>query len=56
MADTVEIRGLEGVLDLLKSLPPELVSSRGGVVLSGLRKGGTVMRKAWQEEVQRMVD
>lgn len=56
MTEAVDIRGLEGALDLLKNLPPELVSSKGGVMLSGLRKGATIVRKAWQAEVQRMVD
>lgn len=56
MAEIVEIKGLVGVLDMLKKLPPELVSKRGGVVLSGLRKGGNLLRKAWRQEVQRIID
>ena len=51
MTEAVDIRGLDGALDLLKSLPAELVSSKSGVVLSGLRKGATIVRKAWQAEV-----
>lgn len=54
--ETVQIRGLDGVLELLKSLPPELVFRRGGVVLSGLRRGGNVIRKAWRAEIQRILD
>jgi hypothetical protein len=56
LTEAVDIRGLEGALDILKRLPAELVSSKGGVVLTGLRKGATLVRKAWQAEVQRMVD
>lgn len=55
MKTVAEVKGLEGVLSLLNKLPPELVSKRGGVVLSGLRKGANVMRKAWREEVQRLI-
>ena len=39
----VDIKGLEGVLETLKSLPPELVSKRGGPVLAALRKGARVI-------------
>lgn len=45
MANSVQIRGLEGVLDVLKSLPAELVSSKGGLVLKALRKGARVIDK-----------
>lgn len=54
--EVIEIKGLAGVLSMLKKLPPELVSKRGGVVLSGLRKGGNVIRKAWRQEIQRVID
>lgn len=40
---TVKISGLDGVLDTLKSLPPEVVSKRGGPVKSALRKGALVI-------------
>jgi HK97 gp10 family phage protein len=39
----VDIKGLDGVLDTLRSLPPELVSRRGGPVLAALRKGAKVI-------------
>lgn len=42
-------------LRLLKSLPPELVSKRGGPVLAGLRRGGNVIRKAWRGEIARIL-
>lgn len=41
----VSMTGLEGVLETLKSLPPELVSKRGGPVKSALRKGAVVIFK-----------
>lgn len=56
MKETVRVEGLDGVLDMLRKLPPELVSKRGGPVLVGLRRGGNAMRKAWRQEVQRIVD
>ena len=40
----VKLPGLEGVLDTLKSLPPELVSKRGGPVLAALKKGAKVIQ------------
>lgn len=45
MAGLVELKlsGLDGVLDLLKQLPPEVVSKRGGVVKTALRKGAQVI-------------
>ena len=42
----VEVKGLAGVLDTLKSLPPEIVSRRGGPVKAALRKGARVI---WQQ-------
>ena len=41
-------------LRLLKALPPELVSKRGGPVLAGLRRGGNAMRKYWRQEIDRI--
>lgn len=53
---TVEVKGLDGVLRMLKALPPELVSKKGGVVLASLRKGANVIKKEWKEQVQRILD
>jgi HK97 gp10 family phage protein len=39
----VKLSGLDGVLETLKSLPPEVVSKRGGPVKSALRKGALVI-------------
>ena len=39
----VNVSGLNGVLDTLRSLPPEIVSKRGGPVKAALRKGARVI-------------
>lgn len=41
----MELHGLNGVLETLKSLPAEVVSKRGGPVKSALRKGALVILK-----------
>lgn len=45
MADAFKITGLDGVLDTLRSLPPEVVSKRGGPVKTALRKAAVVIYK-----------
>ncbi len=40
------LRGLDGALDTLLSLPAEVVSKNGGVVRFALRKGAVVLHKA----------
>jgi HK97 gp10 family phage protein len=55
MADTRTLHGLDGVLDALKSLPPEIVSKRGGPVANSLRKGGNVVKRAFQANIRRVV-
>lgn len=47
MATVVEFKltGVDGVLDMLKSLPAEVVSKRGGPVKSALRKGALVIAR-----------
>lgn len=54
--DTQTLKGLDNTLAVLNGLPPELVSKRGGVVLSALRKGGAVMRREIKEQIQRIID
>ena len=44
----LQLHGLEGVLATLQSLPPEIVSKRGGPVKAALRKGALVILKAEQ--------
>lgn len=41
----MNIQGLEGVLDLLKSLPAEIVSKNGGPVKAALKDGALVIHK-----------
>jgi HK97 gp10 family phage protein len=52
----LKLSGVEGVLDLLKSLPPEVVSRRGGPVKSALRKGAVVIRKEAALNLARAVE
>lgn len=40
----MKLTGLDGVLKTLKSLPPELVSKRGGPIRTALRRGAIVIR------------
>jgi HK97 gp10 family phage protein len=55
-AEFVRIEGLEGVLNTLKSLPPEIVSRRGGPVRSALQKASKVMVTAMRNNVQKIMD
>lgn len=41
----MNLEGLDGVVETLMSLPPELVSKRGGIVLKALRKGARIIQK-----------
>ena len=41
----MKLEGLDGVLDALKKLPPEVVSKNGGPVRKALRKGAMVLVK-----------
>lgn len=40
----MKLRGVDGVVDMLRSLPPEVVSKRGGPVKLSLAKGARFMR------------
>lgn len=44
MASEFQVRGLEGVLQALKNLPPEIVSKNGGPVKTAMRKAANVIR------------
>lgn len=48
----LKLSGLDGVLDLLKKLPEETVSKRGGPVKSALRKGAVVILKQEQANLR----
>ena len=39
------LHGLDGVIEALRRLPPDVVSKRGGPVLSALKKGARVIHK-----------
>lgn len=54
--ETVRIQGLEGVLKTLQSLPPEIVSKRGGPVRSALRKASKIMVDEAKANVQKIID
>ncbi len=54
MADTRTLKGLDDVLDKLRSLPPEIASKNGGPVKASLRKGGVVIQKAMKANIQRV--
>jgi len=45
MADTRTMKGLDGLLDRMKTLPAEIVSKKGGIIAPALRKGGQVIQK-----------
>ena len=49
---TLKLEGLDGVLDMLKQLPPEVVSKRGGPARAALRKGAVVILKQEQANLQ----
>lgn len=48
----VKLSGVDGVLDLLKSLPPEVVSKRGGPVKLALAKGARLIRDAARQNLR----
>lgn len=52
---TIKLEGLDGVLNTLKSLPPELVSRRGGPVRAALRKAAVVIQKQEIENLQYII-
>lgn len=51
----MKLTGVDHVLALLKSLPPEVVSKRGGPVKTALRKGAVVIFKAARANLQQAV-
>jgi HK97 gp10 family phage protein len=58
MANLVELKvtGIDGVLDLLKKLPPEVVSKRGGPVRAALRKGALVIQQQEKANLQAVLN
>lgn len=55
MAVVQRVQGLDGLLDTLKALPPEIVSKNGGPVRTALRKAGVVIQKEAQANVRSIV-
>ena len=51
----LKVTGLDGVLDMLKKLPPEIVSKRGGPVRAALRKGALVIQKQEKANLQAII-
>ena len=51
----LQLSGVEGVLKTLRSLPPEVVSKRGGVVKLALAKGARLIRNEVKKNLQRVV-
>lgn len=52
---TIKITGIDNVLHMLKSLPPEVVSKRGGPVKASLRKGAVIIQKQAKANIARIV-
>jgi HK97 gp10 family phage protein len=51
----VEISGINGVLDMLKSLPADVVSKRGGPVKKALRKAAIIIQKEARANIRKLV-
>lgn len=51
----LKVTGIDGVLDLLKKLPPEVVSKNGGPVRSALRKGAKVIQAQEKANLQAVI-
>lgn len=58
MSDLVQLKvsGLDGVLETLRQLPPEIVSKGGGPVKLALAKGARMLRDAARENLARVAD
>jgi HK97 gp10 family phage protein len=56
MTEVFKITGLDGTLDLLRSLPAEVVSKRGGPVKRALLKGARVIQQEAALNVARAVN
>lgn len=52
----VKLTGLEGCLETLKSLPPEIVSVKGGPVRAALAKGALVILKEAKANFRKAVE
>lgn len=50
-----QLTGVDGVLKTLQSLPPEVVSKRGGAVKLALAKGARLIRNEVKKNLQRVI-
>lgn len=53
---SIKVEGADGVIELLKMLPPEMVSKRGGPVKSALRKAALVIQKEAKKNVRLLIE
>jgi len=53
--ETVQVRGLEGVLDTLQGLPREIVSNRGGPVRAALARAARLMQREVKGNLEAIV-
>lgn len=51
----LEIKGMDVTISMLQSLPPEIVSKRGGPVRQALRKGAIIIQKEAQKNIRDIV-
>lgn len=51
----IAVSGLDGVLEMLKSMPSEVVSKRGGPVKAALRKAAVIIQKEAQSNIRKIV-
>lgn len=56
MKVSMDVKGLEGVLETLQSLPEEIVSKRGGPVKNALRKAANVIKDQAVANLQKSID
>lgn len=54
--EVVRVEGLEGVLDVLRKLPAEVVSKAGGPIKFGVKAAAEVLRDEAKQNVQRIID
>jgi HK97 gp10 family phage protein len=54
--EVVRLEGLAGVLDVLKQLPPEMVSKAGGPVKLALKEGAAVLLAEAKQNVRLIID
>lgn len=52
----MKIQGIDGLLDTLHDLPPEVVSRRGGPVKAALAKGARLLRDEAKLNLQRSIN